>query len=137
MNTTLAKRLIKNILGRTYFTFAELCCKCGCNKFYADEKFLKKLLKFRVLYDEPFNPRSVYRCINHPDYSNNHDGHAVDVPYNPEDSNQRFRIIYAAIMAGFTRIGIAYNYIHLDDNPKYNGTINEKVLFTYGKLSNN
>jgi len=127
---------LNKIFKRIYFTYKEVCCKCGCNKFYGDENFLKKLLKFRIILDEPINPRSVYRCINHPKYSSNHDGHAIDVPCDLGNSNQRFRIIYAAIMADFTRIGISYDYIHIDDSPKYNGTLKEKVLFLYDNIKN-
>lgn len=131
MNKEKSEKLINSIFKNTYFVFKELCCKCGCNAFSGDIIFLKKLLLFRILCDFPIIPRSVYRCQNHPDYSDNHNGHAIDVPCEENNSNRRFKIIKAAIYAGFKRIGISKTYIHLDDNPKYNGTLNEEVLWIY------
>jgi len=123
--------LINKIFNKTYFTYSELCCKCGCETFRGDVEFLKKLLLFRIIYDTPFIPRSVYRCFNHKDYSINHAGFAVDIPCQKGNSHQRFKIIQSALKAGFKRIGIAKNYIHLDTNPKYNGTLLESVIWVY------
>lgn len=123
--------MIKNICQRAYFVISELQCKCGCGTCNINPTFLKKLIKFRVIYGIPFIPRSVYRCKNHPGYSTNHDSHAVDVPYEKENSNQRMKIIKAGILSDFNRIGISEDFVHLDDNPEYNGTLNEEVLWIY------
>jgi len=123
--------LIKKIFIKCYFKYNELCCKCGCESFDGNKSFLKKFLLFRIIYDTPFTPRSVYRCKNNSDYSSNHDGYAADIPYNEDDSNQRMKIVKAAIRAGFDRIGIANDFIHIDCNPKYDKTINEEVLWIY------
>jgi len=127
--------LIRRIFSKTYFVFSELCCKCGCKTFEGDEGFLKKLLLFRVIYDTPFTPNSVYRCPNHKDYSSNHDKFAIDVPYLKGSSSQRFRIVQSALKAGFTRIGISDNFVHLDCNPKHNGTALSEVLWIYPKFN--
>jgi len=124
-------KMIERIFKTNYFTWCELCCKCGCNRFHGNEYFLEKFLLFRVIYDRPFTPTSVYRCKKHKDYSTNHDGWAADVPYRENDSTQRFEIVYAAIKAGFKRIGIAKNFIHIDCNPEYDGTNLEEVIWLY------
>lgn len=124
-------KLTNSIFNKTYFVFNELCCKCGCGTFKGDEGFLKKLLLFRVIYDTPFTPNSVYRCPNHKDYSSNHAGFAVDVPYQKNNSVQRFKIIQSALKAGFTRIGISDDFVHLDCNPAHNSTALSEVLWLY------
>ena len=125
--------LIRRIFNKTYFVFSELCCKCGCETFEGDPEFLKKLLLFRVIYDTPFTPNSVYRCPNHKDYSSNHDKFAIDVPYQKNNSVQRFKIIQSALKAGFTRIGISDDFVHLDCNPIHNGSSLQEVLWLYPK----
>jgi len=122
---------INKIFNKTYFTFNELKCKCGCNTFKGDLEFLKKMLKFRVIYNTAYTPRSVYRCRKHPDWSSNHDGYAQDVPYQKGNSNQRFKIIQSALKTGFKRIGISVDFVHLDTNPKYNETALQEVLWIY------
>lgn len=126
-------QLLNKIFNKTYFTYSELMCKCGCGTFKGDPEFLKKLLKFRVIYNTPFTPKSVYRCPNHPNCSSNHNGYAIDVPYQKGNSPQRIMIIQAALKAEFKRIGIAKDFIHLDCNPKYNNTFLEEVLWVYPK----
>lgn len=121
---------IFNILNKIYFTFDELKCKCGCETLFAHEEFVRKFLLFRIFFNVPFTPTSFYRCKNHKDYSTNHYGWAADIPYDGK-SQMRFSIISAALQAGFKRIGIASNFIHIDCNPEYNGTWLEEVIWLY------
>lgn len=44
-------------------------------------------------------------------------GHAFDIRCTTDA--HRFKIVSAAIQAGFNRIGIAKTFIHLDDSPKH------------------
>ena len=52
-------------------------------------------------------------------------GHACDIL--TKDSSQRWRILFGLIRAGFTRIGISQEFIHVDDCP--NKT--PRVCWTY------
>lgn len=76
----------------------------------------------RVLADIPFIIRSGYRCELHNasqpqavSGSAHTTGHAADIA--APDSATRFKIIFAAQRAGFTRIGIHPSFIHLDNDP--------------------
>ena len=98
------------------FTFSELACKC-CGKLQIDNRFLETLDFARVLAGYPFIINSGYRCDKHNkevgSTSNNHtSGKAVDIGC--ETSNARFKIITNLLQAGFVRIGIAKNFIHVD-----------------------
>ena len=52
-------------------------------------------------------------------------GRAVDIRCNAD--NTRYKIITAALAAGFTRIGVADTFVHLDDSP----THAQCVVWTY------
>lgn len=52
-------------------------------------------------------------------------GCAVDIRCN--SSVNRFKIVHACLIAGFTRIGIGKNYIHVDDDP----TKPQEVIWHY------
>lgn len=118
------------LLTRGFFTTDELRCGCGvclgeCNM---DTEFLQMLLTFRVILNSPVIVYSGYRCPKHLLQSKNHgSGKAVDIKC--ADSRMRYNMIRAAIMSGFTRIGIAPNYIHLDNN--YDG--DQCVIWLYNK----
>lgn len=53
------------------------------------------------------------------------EGRAFDVLC--RDSRSRFRIIRAALAVGFTRIGVASTFIHLDDS----SNLTQEVIWTY------
>jgi len=136
MKKTKMHLMINEICHRTYFTFNELKCHCGCETCNIDFNFLIKLIKFRVIYGIPFIPNSVYRCFNYNkkigSTSDNHpSGHAVDIPC--ASSQRRFKIVAAAIKAGFKRIGLKKTFVHLDDNPKYNETELETLIYLHDK----
>lgn len=130
--TILTSMEIFNILNKNYFVYDELKCKCGCNTLYAHKEFIEKFFLFRILYNKSFTPTSFYRCEKHKDYSPNHDGWAADIPFDGT-SQERFFIIFFALQAGFKRIGISKNFIHIDCNPEYNKTILEEVIWLYGE----
>jgi len=84
-----------------------------------------KLETTRIRYGKPFVPNCAYRCQAHNDTikgasktSSHTKGYAFDIPV--ENDADRWRLINAAIDAGFTRIGIYSNFIHLDDDPDKN-----------------
>ena len=82
-----------------------------------DEDFLSKLDEAREFAGIPFSINSAYRSSEHPlsikNPSSSHiKGLAVDIK--ATDSTTRFKIIEALISVGFTRIGIADTFIHVD-----------------------
>ena len=85
--------------------------------------FLEKLEFSRMLSGVPYKLSSAIRCPAHNrdiDGSVNSShmlGLAVDIK--TPDSRTRFKVLYGVIKAGFTRIGIYENFIHVDfDNRK-------------------
>ena len=95
-----------------------------------DANFLALLDDARGFAGIPFNINSAYRDKDHPlSISNPTSSHikglAVDI--SAKDSRQRFLILDALIHVGFTRIGIAGTFIHVDlDVDK-----SQNVIWTY------
>jgi len=81
--------------------------------------FINQLEALRVRLGDPIFITSGFRCSNHNDAIGGHSrsyhlqGMAVDIAV--ADSKQRARIIFAAFEQGFTGIGIAPTFIHLDN----------------------
>jgi uncharacterized protein YcbK (DUF882 family) len=96
-----------------------------------DVGFLNKLSKARELAAIGFKITSGYRSPAHNAKvggvpSSSHTiGRAVDI-YAPT-SRQKYIIINALLQAGFNRIGVAKNFIHVDDDPSKD----EDVIWTY------
>ena len=96
-----------------------------------DVAFLNKLSKARELAAIGFKITSGYRSPAHNEKvggvpSSSHTlGHACDI-YAPT-SRQKYIIINALLQAGFNRIGVAKNFIHVDDDPSKD----EDVIWTY------
>lgn len=96
-----------------------------------DVAFLNKLSKARELAAVGFKITSGYRSPAHNAKvggvkgSSHTNGHAVDI-YAPT-STQKYLIINALLQAGFNRIGVAKNFIHVDDDPSKS----EDVIWTY------
>ena len=87
------------------------------NEFKMDEDFLAKLDEAREFAGIPFIINSAYRSPTHPESikkpSSSHiKGLAVDIK--ARDSVTRFKVLNALIRTGFTRIGIASSFIHVD-----------------------
>jgi len=85
------------------------------------EDFLKKLDKAREIADIPFIITSGFRTQEHNkkvggvDSSSHTKGWAADISC--RESRNRFIIVKALIEAGFTRIGVARTFIHVDSDP--------------------
>ena len=95
-----------------------------------DKRFLFVLDEAREFAGIPFIINSAYRSPEHPlsikNPSSSHiKGLAVDIK--ATDSATRFKIIEALVSVGFTRIGIADTFIHVDlDLDK-----TQNVIWTY------
>ena len=95
-----------------------------------DKRFLFVLDEAREFAGIPFIINSAYRSPDHPESiknptSSHIKGLAVDIK--ATDSVTRFKIIEALVSVGFTRIGIADTFIHVDlDFDK-----KQNVIWTY------
>ena len=98
---------------------------------HMDVEFLNKLAQARKIAAVGFKITSGYRSPEHNEKvggvpnSSHTLGHAVDI-YAPT-SRQKYIIINALLQAGFDRIGVAKNFIHVDDDPSKD----EDVIWTY------
>jgi len=103
-----------------FFEWGEFACRCGCGKNEFQPSTAVRVNKARGYSGVPYVVTSAYRCPVHNrvigSKSNVHPrGYAVDIAAG--DSRSRFKIIQGMIKAGFTRIGIAKDFIHGDDDP--------------------
>ena len=104
-----------------WFKRSEFACRCGCGKNNMNENFLAMLNNARENAEVRFNINSGYRCETHnidvggSTTSSHPKGLAADIE--AITSHQRFKILYGLIKAGFTRIEIGLNYIHVDHDP--------------------
>jgi len=101
-----------------------------------DKDFLSMLDNARDIAKTPFKITSGYRTKEHnvaiykklgkkPIESSHLKGLACDIACS--DSRARFLIINALLEAGFTRIGIANNFIHVDSDCEKS----QDVIWTY------
>lgn len=117
-----------------------LCISLGsavpkCEVKDMDEGFLQKLLFAQKIYGRKFKVNSAFRSVAYEKQqgragrSSHTKGIAADLGVT--NHQQRLYIVAALIVAGFRRIGIAKNFIHVDDDAS-------KVpsLWLYGKPDN-
>lgn len=107
-------------MTKNYFTEKETMCRCGCHSGGFLPDFREKLNKARELAGIPFFVLSGFRCEEHnrnvggSETSSHLIGCAADIK--AEDSRKRFIIVKALLDAGFTRIGIGKDFVHVDDD---------------------
>jgi zinc D-Ala-D-Ala carboxypeptidase len=100
-----------------FFTEREFRCPC-CGECDMKHDFIEQLYAMRLIAQFSFVVSSGFRCSNHNaavgSKSENHvHGRAADVLC--ASDRLRKAIIEAAIRAGFGRIGIHQNFIHVDN----------------------
>ena len=108
------------MLDLKYFNEDEFICTCGCGcgKENMDNVLLGMLDRARDLAGVSFNITSGYRCEKHnKDIGGVKDsahctGKAVDIAC--QSSRIRCKMLKALLTVGFTRIGIAQKFIHVD-----------------------
>lgn len=103
---------------KEYFRDDEFECKCGCGLMNIDQGLKGKLNIARHFAHIPFVITSGSRCETHnkkeggKSTSSHLKGLAVDIACNT--SHDRSTLLTALRQSGFTRIGIAKTFIHVD-----------------------
>ena len=112
------------------FSSDRMKCRCGCGICNVSEEFMHKLQMTRTIANIPLVIASGCRCPAHnkdeggkdtSDHLTTKDIKCEGADIRCHYSGDRLKIISAAIMAGFRRIGIAKSFIHLGmkkDNPQ-------------------
>jgi zinc D-Ala-D-Ala carboxypeptidase len=110
------------------FDRSEFTCNCGCKLNNIQTRLVHKLQEARDIAGIGFSITSGTRCPAHNKRegglpSSAHiTGHAADIAI--ADGHQRHVILSALLEAGFTRIGIAKGFLHVDvDHIKPSPTI--------------
>ena len=122
-----------------YFTMEELTCHCGCRQMKMSPIMMPKLVAVRRRLGFPLPIGSGYRCPRYNaqvsetgTYGPHTTGHAVDVEIR---GSSAYRLIQAAIDAGFTGIGVqqkgAARFIHLDDLTQADGFASRPWVWSY------
>lgn len=108
------RKLTKNFWKREFY------CGC-CGKQFMDKAFVMMLQYARDVACIPFDISSGWRCLVHnaavggSPGSSHMIGMAVDIRCT--NSQDRWTIVMALKKAGFRRIGIGKDFIHVDNDP--------------------
>lgn len=112
---------------KNHFKNSEFSCNC-CSKTVINQELFDKLNQAREIAGIPFVLNSAYRCEKHnkavggSSTSSHIKGLAVDIK--ADTGHKTFVILDALLKVGFTRIGIAETFIHVDvDKEKTQNTI--------------
>jgi uncharacterized protein YcbK (DUF882 family) len=113
-----------------YFKISEFDCP-DCKRNEMNKEFLERLDKAREYAVTPFVISSGYRCEQHNEAvggspkSSHTKGLAADIVV--RDSAQRYKILMGLIGAGFNRIGLGENFVHVD----YDESKQSNVIWVY------
>ncbi len=114
----------------TYFSTGEFACPC-CRGNKASFALIERLDIARSIARVPFSINSGYRCPTHNKQvggkptSSHLKGLAADI--RAVHASERFAIVRGLLAAGFTRIGIGKDFVHVDidtDKP-------QNLIWTY------
>ena len=106
-------------------------CSPSCKKEQCNADSLYRLDRAREIAGVPFVLSSAYRSREH-EISKGRSGNGAHTEGRAFDircssSRERWLIVYAAMVSGFTRIGIANTFVHLDDSPN----LTQSVIWLY------
>ena len=113
----LKNKIMKEYFRRIKGVAIEFNCPC-CGKNKMNQDFLALLRDAREFCRTPFIINSGYRCEKHnkkvggKEKSTHRVGSAADI--HCTESRQRAMILCGLLEAGFSRIGIAKTFIHVD-----------------------
>ena len=115
-----------------YFTESEFKkCTPSCSLQDMNQETMNRLDRAREIAGIPFVLNSAYRSPKwEQDHDRSGDGshphrRAVDIRCNTYQN--RMKIVFALLKAGFRRIGIGRTYVHADDDP----TKTQDVIWDY------
>ncbi len=114
----------------SYFKDSEFACPC-CNKIIVSAWLIHLLNKVREIYGKPIHVNSGYRCrkwnkkVGGKKNSAHRRGTAADIRCT--NSLDRYVLIQLAYEAGFKRVGVGSDFIHLD----VDGELPLEVLWVY------
>ena len=97
--------------------------RIGCHMEDVNEESLRRLDRARAAAGIPFVLTSAYRTVAHElemgrsGYSAHTRGRAFDISC--QSDLFRHKIVQAAMQVGFCRIGIAKNFVHIDDDVEH------------------
>lgn len=103
-----------------HFSEDEMKCPC-CNVCTMDQYFMDKLERYRAGLGFPLKVNSGYRCAKHNEEiggasSSRHlVGRAADICWIDKTATQKYHMVMQAKAVGFTGIGIAKTFIHVDN----------------------
>lgn len=113
-----------------HFRPSEFACNCGCGGNVKQE-LISKLQTARDIAGVPFVITSGFRCEEYNERVKGTRGSAhtlgVAADISCEASGVRFPIIKALLASGFSRIGIAKNFIHADISTEHP----QRVIWLY------
>lgn len=120
-----------------YFSFSEFDSPDipGSGEKYMDREFLEMLDEARDICKLQFKINSGYRSkkknldAGGVSTSSHLVGRAADIACT--NSNKRYKIVAALLEAGFTRIGIARTFIHVDNDDFDHGGLKPDAIWTY------
>ena len=116
-----------------YFALSEFNCQETDENEMQDE-FLMKLDKLREACGFPFVVTSGFRSTNHSNERHKEkagthaQGIAADI--RATTAAQKYEIVKQALALGFSGIGVASSFIHVDDRTAYDSSITP-VMWTY------
>ena len=108
------------------FTLEEFRCPCGCGIAKPAPLMVKRLQATRTIIDRAIIITSGSRCARYnkeiggsdtsthvPIYMPDQYSHGADIEV--LNSTYRFHLVHGLLVAGFTRIGVYDNFVHVDD----------------------
>lgn len=103
------------------FTPEELACK-HCGEYYHDPNFLDRLQALRIRWGAPLVLNSGHRCETHNRAvggakNSQHLKVAADIRTTAYDLAERRQLYALATAVGFTGIGRAKTFLHVDNRP--------------------
>jgi len=106
-----------------WYKLEEFACKCGCGLNAPDNVLIERLETLCDLLNRKIPIHSACRCVKHnqevggsrtSSHLPNSSGLCQAVDGGVANSHESYEIVETAPKAGFTRIGVAATFVHLD-----------------------
>ncbi len=106
-----------------WYKLEEFACKCGCGLNTPDNMLIERLEILCDLLKRKIPIHSACRCIKHnqevggsktSSHLQNPSGLCLAVDVETKNSHESYEIVQTAPKAGFSRIGVAATFTHID-----------------------